>query len=868
MATTANNDGMANQETVDAALTDLASATLTFTNSVISGGDKAALTAAIENATTLLGSISIGTAVGNVSQSAHDTYNNEITSATTVKSNPTASQATVDAAVATLASATQSFTNSVIPGVDKTALTAAIENATTLLDSKSIGTAVGNVSQSTHDTYNSAIAAATTVENDITATQETVDAAVVALNGVTTNFYLAIIAKPIITLNGPSNVTIQIGSIYHDAGAIANDYKGGDITSSIVVINTVDTTTAGTYIIRFHVMDSNGNAADEVIRTVQVMVNQDVKIPNENRIAGGYGYSLALKSDGTVVGWGNNVWSLSNIPAGLNEVVKIAANNDHALALISDGSVVAWGGNGFGETNVPNGLTGVIKIATGGHHNLVIKSDGTVTAWGWNASGQTNVPTGLTGVVSIAAGYDFSLALKADGTVVAWGNNIFGQTSVPTSLTDVIAVAAGEAHSLALKSDGTIVAWGDNDSGGETEVPAGLSGVKAIATGGYHSLALKSDGTVVAWGLNTNGQSNVPAGLNGVVAVAAGHNFSLALKSDGTVAAWGENTHGQTNVPSDLNLLPLYVADITKPIITINGTSDITLQIGSTYTDEGATAHDNIDGNITSKITTSGTVDTTISGTYILHFNVKDSSGNTAEEVIRTVHVVAANTQLTAKLVVQIGVNPDDSDSLGIFIGLDVIKDSTGNVIYNSNVAGYQIELDYDPAKVDILDVVDVAHIGHLTKNVDTVGKVTVTDSSTIGTADFQKLFFLPINLTGSAVDVTSLSVKVLSLRDAYHNQISVEDHLDLVFHRGKIFNEGPEKEPNINDAVAGLQYLAGLKNDGSDLGQVNPINMASIVGQGSGTSVIKPSIKDVIALMQYLVQLRDSNFELVSNSN
>ena len=35
--------------------------------------------------------------------------------------------------------------------VDKTALTAVINNATTLLGSKSIGTAVGNVSQAAHD---------------------------------------------------------------------------------------------------------------------------------------------------------------------------------------------------------------------------------------------------------------------------------------------------------------------------------------------------------------------------------------------------------------------------------------------------------------------------------------------------------------------------------------------------------------------------------------------------------------------------------------------------------------------------------------------------------------------------------------------
>ena len=41
---------------------------------------------------------------------------------------------------------------------------------------------------------------------------------------------------------------------------------------------------------------------------------------------------------------------------------------------------------------------------------------------------------------------------------------------------------------------------------------------------------------------------------------------------------------------------------------------------------------------------------------------------------------------------------------------------------------------------------------------------------------------------------------------------------------------------------------------------------MASIVGQEAESTVIKTSVKDVIALMQYLVQLRDVNFKAVNN--
>ncbi len=48
-------------------------------------------------------------------------------------------------------------------------------------------------------------------------------------------------------------------------------------------------------------------------------------LTNAVAVAGGYGFSLALKSDGTVVGWGDNASGNINIPAGLSNVVAIAA---------------------------------------------------------------------------------------------------------------------------------------------------------------------------------------------------------------------------------------------------------------------------------------------------------------------------------------------------------------------------------------------------------------------------------------------------------------------------------------------------------------------------------------------------------------
>ena len=70
------------------------------------------------------------------------------------------------------------------------------------------------------------------------------------------------------------------------------------------------------------------------------------------------------------------------------------------------------------------------------------------------------------------------------------------------------------------------------------------------------------------------------------------------------------------------------IKDTTKPTIKLNGDSKITIYVGSKYTENGATATDNYDGDITKKISTSGKVNTKKAGTYTITYKVSDSSKN------------------------------------------------------------------------------------------------------------------------------------------------------------------------------------------------------------------------------------------------
>ncbi len=274
------------------------------------------------------------------------------------------------------------------------------------------------------------------------------------------------------------------------------------------------------------------------------------RIPNAKLHCGAWARTLVLSllsvqlgagisnAAGTVAGWGANESQETQAPAGLTNVIAVAAGASHSLALQSDGILTGWGSNGEGEATVPAGLTGVRAIAAGSNYSLALGSDGTVQAWG----NLLPPPAGLSNVAAIAAGASHALALGTDGTVVCWGS----QTNVPAGLTNVIAISAGKGQSLALRADRTVVAWGDG-SFGKTKLPIGLTKVIAIAAGGDHCLALRKDGTIVGWGRNDHGQITIPADLTNVVAIGAGALHSLALRADGSLIAWGDNSLGQVS---------------------------------------------------------------------------------------------------------------------------------------------------------------------------------------------------------------------------------------------------------------------------------------------------------------------------------
>ncbi len=125
------------------------------------------------------------------------------------------------------------------------------------------------------------------------------------------------------------------------------------------------------------------------------------------------------------------------------------------------------------------------------------------------------------------------------------------------------------------------------------------------------------------------------------------------------------------------------VLDTTPPVLTLNGDNNVTINQGETYTEENATAIDNID--VIVPVVIRGTVDTDTVGVYILTYTSTDNSANEAS-VTRIVNVVTSFVENT-------GILDDTFDGDGIAkpyaAGIDEGKDVAIDNHHNIYVAGF-----------------------------------------------------------------------------------------------------------------------------------------------------------------------------------
>ena len=161
------------------------------------------------------------------------------------------------------------------------------------------------------------------------------------------------------------------------------------------------------------------------------------------------------------------------------------------------------------------------------------------------------------------------------------------------------------------------------------------------------------------------------------------------------------------------------IEDTTIPLITLLGDAAVTTEVGGTYTDAGATASDNYDGDITSSIEQVSTVDTAIVDTYTVTYNVSDANGNAAVEVTRTINVVDTTIPLItllgdAAVTIEVGGTYTDagataSDNYDGDITLSIEQVSTvDTAIVDTYTVTYNVSDANGNAAVEVTRTVDV----------------------------------------------------------------------------------------------------------------------------------------------------------------
>ena len=144
----------------------------------------------------------------------------------------------------------------------------------------------------------------------------------------------------------------------------------------------------------------------------------------------------------------------------------------------------------------------------------------------------------------------------------------------------------------------------------------------------------------------------------------------------------------QEEIQAIIDDLGITLPDVTPPVITLVGDAVVNIEVGTAYTDAGATASDNIDGSITGNIVTVNPVDTNTVGNYTVTYNVSDAAGNAATEVTRTVNVTA---DATAPVITLTGADPQNIEvgtaytELGATANDNIDGDITASIDINTS---------------------------------------------------------------------------------------------------------------------------------------------------------------------------------------
>ena len=480
--------------------------------------------------------------------------------------------------------------------------------------------------------------------------------------------------KPILSLLGTTPVTIELGQAYSDAGATASDNYDDNtsITATITTSGSVDNTTVGSHTLTYTVSDTSNNQANPITRTVVVEDNTSpvitllgtatttVEVGNSYTDPGVVGtdnydsdsaITSGINSSGTVdtssLGSYLVTYTVSdssgNAATPVSRTVQVVDSTEPSISLVGDASMTISYQSSFvdpGATatdNYDNNITSSIQVTGSVNENILA----TYTL-SYNVSDSSgNDATTVTRQVTVADTTPPLITILGDETIyLAIGDSYSdaGATALDNYDLD-ISSAITQSGSVDTAVVGTYyIVYNVSDSNGNSALRA----TRTVIVGTPPSISLQGDNPMIV---------EIGSSYNELGAIASDPEDGDLTNSVEISGAVNANVLGTYQVQysitdADGNTTTLVrsveVIDTTPPNIILIGNSIASIEIGTTYNELGATASDNYDDDnaITSTIDITGFVDTANLGSYIISYDVSDSSGNAATTLSRTVNVI------------------------------------------------------------------------------------------------------------------------------------------------------------------------------------------------------------------------------------
>ena len=458
------------------------------------------------------------------------------------------------------------------------------------------------------------------------------------------------ITPPVITLKGDSNVIVAKGELYVEKGYAAIDDIDGDITDKVLIEGYFNTKAVGNYTITYRISDSSQNEAsiarklsviEKVIANDATIVASDEENIVDKKI--GDAISAAKQNDGSEIKIvvKDSVTSENPVEISISkQQVENAKTSGISLIFETDNTSI----------EVPMSAVNTVNMGTNSRLKLVTEQvDTTDTNNAEMVLAVKNVNESME--IFDNKVYDFKMRIiEEDDKGNQIKDEVIKNFTSESDITLRIVVGKNNGNTVLMTyyynpetNKWEYVRSKYNSDSGEVEMLTNHLSIYSVMTLSPEQKREEITKLINAPGITIREVLNMLEDTDmNFDEYEKFAQFELDKKNDTAHGIIDGKDNRDTKQYADYNDLKgefdslvktIYnqiYGDVTAPVLELIGDSTVKMLSDSTYTEKGAKAVDNVEGDITGRIVVTGEVNTSIQGEYILTYRITDLAGNTS----------------------------------------------------------------------------------------------------------------------------------------------------------------------------------------------------------------------------------------------